>query len=149
MSGNLPKVPGNSLVVRNGRVFVGTDLGVYSARQHQSHPRHTKWSRVGKRLPNASVLSLRMNPQGSHLVAATHGRGVWTYNFGHNAKKPYRQRAAAPGTPMPPTATPPASGPPALPAVGIDPAMTASGLALLLIAGLLPGLARRRRLLAH
>ena len=145
LSDNLPRVPGNALVLRNGRIFVGTDLGVYTAKQSARHPH---WTRVGKRLPNASVLDLRLNPQGSHLVAATHGRGVWIYDFGHKARKPYRQRAGTGGPPTGPAVTPPANGAPSLPAIGLDPAMTASGLVLLLLAGLLPAAARRRRWLA-
>jgi hypothetical protein len=143
ISGNLPRVPGNALLVRNGRIFVGTDLGVYSASQKVAHPRHTHWTRVGKRLPNASVLDLRMNPQGSHLVAATHGRGVWTYSFGHKAKPVYRQHGlgAVPAAPAP--VAPAAPTRPAAPAV--DPGMVASGLALLLLAVALPAVTRRRR----
>ncbi|MDQ1696509.1 MAG: hypothetical protein QOJ03_1862 [Frankiaceae bacterium] len=149
ISGNLPRVPGNALVVRNGRVFVGTDLGVYSARQKVAHPRHTHWTRVGKGLPNASVLDLRLNPQGSHLVVATHGRGVWTYNFGHKAKPPYRQRGLGAGPPEPTAPTTPArpTAPmrPTVPSVGADPALLAAGLALLVLAAALPTVARRRR----
>lgn len=144
MSGNLPRVPGNALVVRNGRVFVATDLGVYSAKPNLTDLRHTTWTRVGKGLPNGSVLDLRLNPNGSHLVAAHHGRGVWTYNFGHAAKPAYRQRGLAT---LPPAPTPPRSRPgrPTLPVGGADPGMVAAGLALLLVAALLPPLARRRR----
>ena len=144
VSGNLPRVPGNSLVLRNGRVFVGTDRGVFSARQKVAHPRHTHWTRIGRRLPNASVIDLRLNPQGSHLVAATHGRGVWTYNFGHKAKKVYRQRGARTPLPSrPPTATPSTPTPP--PAAAIDPAMLGSGLGLVLLAAFLQIVTRRRR----
>jgi hypothetical protein len=141
ISGNLPRVPGNALVVRNGRVFVGTDRGIYSARQSSSSPRRTHWTRVGRGLPNASVLDLRLNPQGSQLVAATHGRGVWTYNFGHQADKPYRQRGAMSPTPAAP------SPPTAAPTPAVDPALLGSGLGLLLVAVFAQVVARRRRLL--
>ncbi len=89
ITGNLPDVPANAAVLRNGRLFVGTDLGLYSAVAGHHH-----WTRVGKGLPNASILDLRLNPQGSQLVAALHGRGVWTYNFGHKARKIYRSHGA-------------------------------------------------------
>ena len=63
VSGNLPAVPANALVLRNGVVFVGTDLGVYEAARGSN-----RWHRVGGNLPNSSVLDLRLNPQGSQLV---------------------------------------------------------------------------------
>ena len=144
-SANLPRVPGNALVLRNGRVFVGTDLGVYTAKQTSEGAPH--WTRVGKGLPNASVLDLRLNPKGSQLVAALHGRGVWTYNFGSAAQAPYRQKGlqTAPPAPLPPAPVPPATpGPaPALPTVSWNPAMVSSGLALLLFGLVLPRLRRR------
>jgi hypothetical protein len=89
ISGNLPKVPANALVLRNGRVYVGTDLGVYTASQSS---RPSSWVRVGPNLPNASVFDLRLNPSGSHLVAATHGRGVWIYDFGAPAAAAYQAK---------------------------------------------------------
>src|SRR3954471_16160375 len=46
ISGNLPRVPGNALVVRNGRVFVGTDRGVFTVTQKAAHRRHPRWARV-------------------------------------------------------------------------------------------------------
>lgn len=146
LSSNLPDVPGNSIVLRNGRVYVGTDRGVFTAKQGVDRPR---WTKVGRRLPNASVLSLRMNPQGSHLVAATHGRGVWTYDFGRKADRIYRQRGMGGIAPPPVTTAPKSPVPPsgtALPRVDFDPALLASGLALLVFAGLLPTLGRRRRI---
>ena len=141
-SGNLPRVPGNALTIRNGRVFLGTDRGIFSARPSTSDPKHTHWTRVGRGLPNASVLDLRLNPQGSHLVAATHGRGVWIYNFGNKAKKPYRQRGAT--TPMPPRPVTP-STPTAKPSPAFDPTLLGSGLGLLLVTLFLQAAIRRRR----
>jgi len=35
------------------------------------------WSRVGTNLPNVVVAQLTVDPNGT-LVAATHGRGIWT-----------------------------------------------------------------------
>lgn len=90
VTGNLPAVPANALVLRNRRIFVGTDLGLYTAAAGK-----TRWTRVGKGLPNASILDVRLNPQGSQLVAALHGRGVWTYSFGRKAAKVYRAHGAA------------------------------------------------------
>lgn len=33
---------------------------------------------LGSNLPHASVNDLRSSPDGSYLLAATHGRGIWT-----------------------------------------------------------------------
>jgi hypothetical protein len=147
ISGNLPVVPANALLVRNGRVYVGTDRGVYTAKQKVAHPRHTHWTRVGKVLPNASVLDLRLNPQGSHLVAATHGRGVWIYNFGHKAKKPYRQRGVIGPVPTRPAPVDPSvPSAPAAPAVRPSPALLSTGIGVLLLAVFLQAVGRRRRM---
>ncbi|HVB27428.1 MAG TPA: hypothetical protein VNE21_05905, partial [Mycobacteriales bacterium] len=91
ISGNLPDTPANALVLRDGRVYVGTDLGVYTTTQGSA-----RWAKLGTGLPNASVLDLRPNPDGSQLVAALHGRGVWTYAFGQPAAASYQQRGAVP-----------------------------------------------------
>src|SRR3954451_7780450 len=127
ISGNLPRVPANALVLRNGVVFVGTDLGVYSASQGSS-----RWARLGRSLPNSSVLDLRLNPQGTQLVAALHGRGVWTFSFGSKAQAPYRQR---PPAPLPPIAgTTPTGGPGGSDGPGVAPPLLTAGLLLLLLA---------------
>ena len=36
------------------------------------------WARFGTGLPNASVNDLQLSPDGSYIIAATHGRGLWT-----------------------------------------------------------------------
>jgi hypothetical protein len=141
ISGNLPDVPGNAIVLRNGKVFVGTDRGIYVAKENRDSPNRTSWQRVGTGLPNSSVLDLRMNPQGSQLVAATHGRGIWTYSFGSKADKAYRQRA---GTTPPVTTSAPAG--PTPPSLRLDPGLLAAGIALLVTAAVLPRLGRRRAL---
>ena len=53
--------------------MVGTDVGVFST--PQSAP--GSWSLTGQGLPNASTNDLTVSPDGSYLVAATHGRGLW------------------------------------------------------------------------
>jgi hypothetical protein len=126
ITGNLPRTPANALVLRNGVVFVGTDLGVYETKQGS-----TRWTRLGHSLPNSSVLDLRLNPQGTQLVAALHGRGVWTYSFGSKADAPYRQR---PPAPMPPIAGTAPAGPDGPGGPGVDPTLLAAGLLLLLLA---------------
>lgn len=72
VSGNLPDVPANSVVLlKNGTVALGTDLGVLVRRAGSS-----SWKVAGENLPTTAVLQLRTGPDG-RLYAATHGRGIW------------------------------------------------------------------------
>ena len=73
ISGNLPDAPGDALVMRNGLLVLGTDVGAFVA--DATHP--GQWSRFGQGLPNAPINNLTIAPDGS-IVAATHGRGIWT-----------------------------------------------------------------------
>ena len=69
----LPDAPGDDLVISAGNLYLATDVGVFTA------PAATPsaWSRLGTGLPNASVNDLSLAPDGSYLIAATHGRGIW------------------------------------------------------------------------
>jgi hypothetical protein len=71
-SGNLPDVPTDDLVVEGGKLVVATDFGVFVSSDNGS-----TWARLGTNLPNVVVDQLTLDPNGN-LVAATHGRGVWT-----------------------------------------------------------------------
>ncbi len=74
ISGNLPDIGGDDLVMGRGAVVLATDAGVYAARQD----RPGQWVRFGTGLPNAAVTDLTVTPDGSTVVAGTHGRGIWT-----------------------------------------------------------------------
>jgi hypothetical protein len=71
VSGNLPDVPTNDIVLERGKLVAATDFGVYASTDDGSH-----WSRYGTNLPNVVVNQLTQDPNGN-LIAATHGRGVW------------------------------------------------------------------------
>jgi hypothetical protein len=83
---SLPDAPANSVLVDNGTVYVGTDVGVFAS--STSAP---SWSEVGATpvpnggqtgyLPNVPVTALRMFNNGATklLRASTYGRGVWQY----------------------------------------------------------------------
>jgi len=43
------------------------------------------WERLGTGLPNVSAFDVNLDPSGTKLVVATHGRGVWVYDFGAKA----------------------------------------------------------------
>jgi hypothetical protein len=77
-SGNLPDAPVNDVVVSHGRMIVGTDVGVFST----SAASPGAWSRFGASLPNASTNDLALSPSGGYVVAATHGRGLWSIPTG-------------------------------------------------------------------
>jgi hypothetical protein len=75
ISGNLPDIPGDDLVLAHGQLIVATDLGVYIAPAGGGAA--TSWSRLGTALPNASVNDLTLTSDGGGVIAATHGRGLW------------------------------------------------------------------------
>jgi hypothetical protein len=73
ISGNLPDVAGDDLVIVHGNLVVATDAGVFIADAREP----TRWSRFGLGLPGSTVNSLSVTPDGDSVVAATHGRGLW------------------------------------------------------------------------
>jgi photosystem II stability/assembly factor-like uncharacterized protein len=75
VSGNLPDAPSDDLLLVNGHLVLATDLGVFVADAGDGAA--TTWSRFGSGLPNASTNDLALSPEGSYIVAGTHGRGLW------------------------------------------------------------------------
>jgi photosystem II stability/assembly factor-like uncharacterized protein len=59
--------------VRNGTIYVGTDLGMY-----RSINKGLSFSRLGAGLPLVSVADIWIAGNGSQLRAGTYGRGVWS-----------------------------------------------------------------------
>jgi hypothetical protein len=79
ISGNLPDAPGDDLVITHpgtskAKLVEASDIGVFVAAAGQGSS--TTWSRFGT-LPHASVNDLQLSPDGSYIIAATHGRGLW------------------------------------------------------------------------
>lgn len=72
ISGNLPDAPMDDVVFEAGHLVAGSDFGVFISSNDGS-----TWSRLGTNLPNVVVGQLTVDPNGT-LVAATHGRGIWT-----------------------------------------------------------------------
>jgi hypothetical protein len=76
ISGNLPNAPVNDVVLNTEApgtdVYVGTDVGVFvlEGDRHQ-------WKSVGRGLPLAPVLDLRMHEPTQTLFAGTFGRSTW------------------------------------------------------------------------
>jgi sugar lactone lactonase YvrE len=70
----LPDAPADDVVLVNGHLVLASDFGVMIS----SGPHGGTWTRLGTNLPNASVNDLQLSPDGSYILAATHGRGLWT-----------------------------------------------------------------------
>ena len=77
ISGGLPDAPGDDIVLAGGNLYYASDVGVFTA----SAATPSTWSRLGTGLPNASVNDLSLAPDGSYLIAATHGRGIWKFSI--------------------------------------------------------------------
>lgn len=71
-SGNLPDGPLNDIAVAGGTLLAASDYGVFVSTDNG-----VTWSTLGTNLPNVVVDQLTVDPNGT-LIAATHGRGVWT-----------------------------------------------------------------------
>lgn len=72
VSGNLPDIPVDDIVISAGKLIVGTDLATLISTDGGAH-----WSRLGTGLPATTVMDLNLAPDGQ-LYAATHGRGIWS-----------------------------------------------------------------------
>ncbi|HVE73516.1 MAG TPA: hypothetical protein VNA30_00265 [Mycobacteriales bacterium] len=108
ISGDLPDTFGADVKVVGDRLVLATDTGVYAT------PAATPgaWVPFGTGLPAVPAYELQLNPQGTILVLATHGRGVWTL--------PLDAAAPPAGPPAPPKRpnAPPGKGP-MIPATGL------------------------------
>jgi hypothetical protein len=78
ISGNLPDIASDALVLSHGRLALATDAGVFTAAE--GHGSSTVWTVLGTGLPNTSVNDLTVGPDG-YIYAATHGRGIWRISF--------------------------------------------------------------------
>ncbi len=82
ISGNLPDIASDALVLAHGQLALATDAGMYTAREGRGAP--TTWSRLGSNLPNVAVDDVTPGPDG-YIYAATHGRGIWRIAFGRSS----------------------------------------------------------------
>jgi photosystem II stability/assembly factor-like uncharacterized protein len=80
ITGNLPNIPTNSIVLRTNAprtLFIGTDLGVY-----KSTDEGISWVAFSNGLPTATVYDMKYKEGNQLLLAATHGRGCWMFDYG-------------------------------------------------------------------
>ncbi len=82
VDGNLPDIPVNDIVIdpadpSDNTVYAATDSGVYAS-TNATAGAATSWSVLQSGLPNSEVLSLKLRNTSRTLIAATHGRGVWS-----------------------------------------------------------------------
>ncbi|WP_229829944.1 glycosyl hydrolase [Actinoplanes ianthinogenes] len=78
ISRNLPDIPADSVkLVKGGGLVAATDNAVFYRAAHQRG-----WSVLGKNLPTTTTLQVRTDPTGHVLYAATHGRGIWSFDLG-------------------------------------------------------------------
>lgn len=78
ISGELPRATATSVLVRGDQLLVATEIGVFIS----SDKLGSEWAPLGTGLPNAPVNQIRLRPGASdQLLAASFGRGVWTYTF--------------------------------------------------------------------
>jgi hypothetical protein len=55
------------------RLYAATNLGVFVNRDGRGN-----WRRLGRGLPNTSILDIKITGDGQTLYAATFGRSVWS-----------------------------------------------------------------------
>jgi hypothetical protein len=75
ISGKLPNAPVEMLTYDQPRhrLYAATDLGVFVNKNGKKN-----WQRLGRGLPNTSILDIKISGDGNSLDAATFGRSVWT-----------------------------------------------------------------------
>ncbi|MEO6039750.1 MAG: sialidase family protein, partial [Saprospiraceae bacterium] len=78
ISGDLPQVPVNDLWIwpnhADSVLVAGTDAGVYLSKNGGNH-----WARLGGNMPYLPTFELELNVIRHELIAATFGRGIYTF----------------------------------------------------------------------
>jgi photosystem II stability/assembly factor-like uncharacterized protein len=73
ISGDLVDAPANDVVLVNGKLVVATDVGIFESGIHGG-----TWTKVGTNLPTVVTNDLAVTPNRDLIIAATHGRGLWS-----------------------------------------------------------------------
>ena len=78
ISGDLPNVQATAVLVHGDQLVVGTAIGAFTS----SSTDGGHFAVLGRGLPPVPLYTLQLKPGDPDLlVAATYGRGVWTYRF--------------------------------------------------------------------
>jgi photosystem II stability/assembly factor-like uncharacterized protein len=80
ITSNLPNIAANSIVLRTATprmIIVGTDIGVF-----QSIDEGASWVSFNSGLPAVEVYDMKYKQAAGIILAATHGRGCWTFDLG-------------------------------------------------------------------
>jgi photosystem II stability/assembly factor-like uncharacterized protein len=72
INGNLPDVPVNDIIVLDGKLIIGSEVGAFI-----SDDDGLTWQRFGSGMPSVAVFKLRYNERTGTLRAITHGRGLF------------------------------------------------------------------------
>jgi photosystem II stability/assembly factor-like uncharacterized protein len=78
---DLPNTPVDDIVIDPdipGTLYAATDVGVFQGTCTTTAPFSCTWATLSTGLPRVAVLSLRLHEPSRTLLAATHGRGVWS-----------------------------------------------------------------------
>ncbi len=73
-SGDLPDAPVTDVLIVGDKLVVSMDVGVFVADADDP----MTWSNLGVGMPHAAVNDLTLTPDRNSIVAATHGRGLWS-----------------------------------------------------------------------
>jgi hypothetical protein len=103
ITSNLPDVPSYAVAYDpritaafpNGRLYVGTQVGVYI-----SLDLGKSWNKLGQGLPNVPVVDITFDQNFEKLAVATQGRGTWVINTDLHGPAAV---AVSPSTPVVPT----------------------------------------------
>ncbi len=80
ITGNFPNIPVLCIALKTTAprtIFLGTDLGVY-----KSADEGASWVSFNNGMPALPVFDLKYKEPAQVLLAATHGRGCWTFSYG-------------------------------------------------------------------
>jgi photosystem II stability/assembly factor-like uncharacterized protein len=79
LSGNLPNVPGNCIILQKDspdRIYLGTDVGVYYSDYNSGI-----WTQYGDNIKNVIITDMEIQLNTKKLIGATYGRGIWSIDL--------------------------------------------------------------------
>jgi photosystem II stability/assembly factor-like uncharacterized protein len=80
ITSNLPNIAANSILLRTASprmIILGTDIGVF-----QSADEGATWVSFNSGFPAVEIYDMKYKPSAGMILAATHGRGCWTFDIG-------------------------------------------------------------------